>query len=110
MRRGRNHTVDEKLERARRGVLKVGGGRGFIVGGKFGYIITAAHCLPSFPPPFSASNLEERTYQELLGPIEGPSTVSAECCFVDPIGDIAVLCSPDNQELGKKREWVSMSA
>jgi hypothetical protein len=95
--------MDEKLERARCGVLKVGDGRGFVVGGKFDrYIITAAHCLPWFPPCISASNLEERTYRELLGPIEGPSTVWAECCFVDPIGDIAVLSSPDNQELWKE--------
>jgi hypothetical protein len=72
--------------------LKVGDGRGFVVDR---YIITAAHCLPRFPPCFSAS---------LLGPLDRPSTVWAECAFVDPIADIAVLCSPDNQELSKEAE------
>ena len=45
-------------------VLKVGGGRGFVV--KLGrrdrpLVLTAAHCLPFIPPPHLASYLAERT-------------------------------------------------
>ena len=86
-------------------VLKVGDGRGFIVehqnflGHPERIVITAAHCLPHLPPPHPASYLMERTYGALLGPLRGKQTVSAECLFVDPISDIAVLGSPDNQEL-----------
>src|SRR4051794_22251871 len=87
-------------ENAIRAVIRVGDGRGFVVRGKLDrLVITAAHCLPWFPPCASFSRLEERTYRELLGPLGGESEVCAECLFVDPIGDIAVLGSPDGQEL-----------
>jgi hypothetical protein len=90
----------------KRAVIIVGPGRGFVVEhereGRF--VITAAHCLPFFPPCFSATHLEERTYQRLLGPLGGDATVSAECLFVDPIADIAVLGSPDSQALFQEAE------
>ena len=74
-------------------------GRGFLVEAPLGYrfVITAAHCLPHLPPAHPASCTEERTYRSILGPLGGEATVSAECLFVDPIADLAVLCSPDNQ-------------
>jgi hypothetical protein len=62
-------------------------------------VITAAHCLPFFPPCVAASYLSERTYERLLGPIGAEATVWAECLFVDPISDLAVLGQPDNQAL-----------
>jgi hypothetical protein len=62
-------------------------------------VLTAAHCLPFFPPCASFSDLSERTYKNLLGPIGQKRTIWAECLFVDPISDIAVLGSPDNQAL-----------
>jgi hypothetical protein len=103
IRRGRKASR-ATLERATRAVLKVGDGRGFVVEGKHQrFVITAAHCLPSFPPCHPHSYLDERTYQALLGPIGETSTVWAECVFVDPIGDIAVLAQPDGQEL--PAEW-----
>src|SRR5215831_14238288 len=89
-------------------VIRVGDGRGFIVKdagrARLGWrdervVITAAHCLPFFPPCHAASDLSERTYKTLLGPLGQESTVWAECLFVDPIGDIAVLGKPDGQEL-----------
>jgi hypothetical protein len=81
-------------------VVRVGDGRGFVVKGNADrLVITAAHCLPFFPPYISFSGIEERTYESLLGPIGTEPTVWAECLFVDPIGDIAVLGPPDNQDL-----------
>jgi hypothetical protein len=62
-------------------------------------VVTAAHCLPHFPPCHGASYLEERTYGKLLGPLGDKPTVWAECLCADPIADIAVLGSPDNQAL-----------
>jgi hypothetical protein len=84
------------FSKAASAIITVGAGRGFVVGG---HVITAAHCLPFFPPCMSASNTEERTYESLLAPLGGEPRVWAECLFVDPIGDIAVLGTPDGQEL-----------
>jgi hypothetical protein len=92
-----------KLDEVTRAIISVGdGGRGFVVQGAWPHdrlVITAAHCLPFFPPCMSFSDLHERTYQSLLGPLRGDPTVWTQCLFVDPIGDIAVLGPPDGQEL-----------
>ena len=92
-------------------VVTVGGGRGFVVeGGGDRYIITAAHCLPErpdgqrLPPPHGFSYTEERTYSNLLAPLGEQPSVWCECLFVDPIADIAVLGSPDNQALSEEAE------
>src|ERR1700738_867778 len=92
------------------GVITVGDGRGFVVQGlppmsfrrgdaRDRLVITAAHCLPRFPPCHAASYTEERTYAALLAPLGDRPTVWAECLFADPIGDVAVLGWPDDQEL-----------
>jgi hypothetical protein len=47
----------------------------------------------------SFSYTEERTYERILGTLGEEPTVWAECLFVDPISDIAVLGEPDGQEL-----------
>src|SRR5262249_631718 len=87
-------------------IIRVGTGRGFVVEDPEQtdphLVITAAHCLPSFPPCASVSSLEQRTYQALLGPLGREPTVWAECLFVDPIGDIAVLGPPDSQALDEQ--------
>jgi len=100
-------------------VVKVGDGRGFIIGhrvelrdfrGKRVFlnrrlVVTAAHCLPLFPPCFAASYLHERTYKNLLGALDAHKpNVWAECLFVDPVADVAVLGSPDGQELYEQSE------
>jgi hypothetical protein len=91
-------TLDTDLKNA---VVRVGDGQGFIVEiDHQRLIITAAHCLPDLPPAHGGSNMEERTYAALLGRLDEPaSTVWAECLFADPVADIAVLGSPDNQTL-----------
>ncbi len=89
-------------------VIRVWRGRGFIVADAENidrYIITAAHCLPRLPPRASFSHTEERTYPRLLGQLRTKRrNIWAECLFVDPIADIAVLGQPDNQELAKEAE------
>ena len=92
-------------DEAQRAVITVGEGRGFVVeGARQRLVITAAHCLPHFPPCAAFSYLEERTYQGLLGLLGEPPKVWAECLFADPIGDIAVLGSPDSQALSAQSE------
>lgn len=88
-------------DKAKRAVVRVGNGRGFVVGrgtGEDRVIITAAHCLKrSVVPCASFSHTEERTYKRLLGQLGKKPTVWAECLFIDPIADIAALGPPDNQ-------------
>jgi hypothetical protein len=87
-------------------VIRVGAGRGFIIeaaGQRL--VVTAGHCLPSFPPCHGASYTDERTYPKLLGTLDDPKpTVWAECLYVDPIADIAILGTPDEQELYDEAE------
>ena len=86
-------------------IVTVGDGRGFAVehaGNRL--VVTAAHCLPFFPPCHGASYLEERTYGALLAILDREPAICAECLFADPIADIAVVGSPDNQELGDEAD------
>jgi hypothetical protein len=98
-------------------IVKVGGGRGFVVQFevKRGHgqtvvripqrnIITAAHCLPTFPPAHAGSYTQDKTYPDLIGILGKEPNVWAECLYADPIADIAVLGSPDNQELSDEAE------
>src|SRR5262245_35880994 len=93
-----------------RAVLRVGDGRGFVVNSRNSIglperiVITAAHCLPSLPPYFSAVASWEYTFRNLLGPLDASPTVWAECVFADPRADIAVLAQPDNQDLFEQAE------
>ena len=88
---------------ATRSVVRVGKGRGFVVAAEYGrhYVVTAAHCLPVLPP---ANSLSARTYRELLGSLHGEPTVWAQCCYVDPVSDIAVLAEPDDQMMWHKSD------
>lgn len=86
-------------------VVRVGGGRGFVIeADNARLIVTAAHCLPHFPPCHGGSYTEERTYPNLVGRIGDEPSIWAECLFADPIGDIAVLGCPDGQELFEQWE------
>ena len=99
----RKSVILDELEKA---VVKVGDGRGFIVeNGRDRVVITAAHCLPHFPPCHAASHFEERTYAKLLASLDDPTpAVCAECLFADPVADIAVLGCPDDQSLFDEAE------
>jgi hypothetical protein len=89
-------------------LVRVGGGngRGFVVQARERfqqrYVITAAHCLPRVPGPPGFRNEWEETIGEVLGPLGEEATVWAECVYVDPIADIAVLMTPDTQSLFKE--------
>ena len=104
--RGAGVMVREPRSTWLQAVVSVDGGRGFVIETKDWdrLVVTAAHRLqsggePYLPQPHGMSNLEERTYANLLGPLGGELTVWAECLFVDPVADLAVLGSPDGQEL-----------
>jgi hypothetical protein len=88
--------LDRMKDDALSAIFTVGDGRGFVVAGVHRrLVITAGHCLPRFP-----SHFDDSTYQSLLGVIEEQEQVVwAECLFVDPISDIAILGPPDDQEL-----------
>jgi len=91
-------TIDTDVTKA---IVTVISGRGFVVeAGHERLVITAAHCLPHLPPCHGAANLDETTYDNLLGPFgDHEPKVSAECRFADPVADISVLGSPDDQAL-----------
>jgi hypothetical protein len=86
------------------GILTVAENRGFVVETSDPLmgrpVITAAHCLPTLPATENAAVFsDESTYPDLLGPLGQTPTVWAQCLFVDPVSDLAVLASPDNQAL-----------
>jgi Trypsin-like peptidase domain len=89
-----------------RSVVRVGDGRGFVVETEQDdrLIISAGHCLPNLPPSHGASDISERTYAKLVGPLGAEPTVWVECVFVNPVDDLAVLASPDNQALWEEAE------
>jgi hypothetical protein len=97
--------VLRNLKKAKSAVLTVGEGRGFVIKTRGEpVVVTGAHCLPKFPPCHGMSYTHDRTYPDLLGPLGKAPTVWAECFFVDPIADIAVLGTPDNQDLFKQAQ------
>src|SRR5215469_11793418 len=98
----------------RNAIIRVGTGRGFVIEHEARrYVITASHCLTRplevrrsvddenehavLPPPMPAMYESERTYPDLLGSLDGECNVWAECLFVDPVADLAVLGQPDNE-------------
>ena len=102
-------------------IIRVGDGRGFVIEHRERrYVITASHCLTRpmmvrraidddnegavLPPPMPAMYDKERTYSNLLGPLGGECDICAECLFVDPVADIAVLGQPDSQELSEQAD------
>ena len=90
------------------GVIRVGSGRGFVVeAASERLVITAAHCLPFLPPPQSFFEPKQHVYGSLLGRLGDEPVAWAVCRFVDPIGDIAVLGSPDNANADEYKALVA---
>ena len=87
------------VQKALKSVLTVGDGRGFVIKVKQRrLVVTAAHCLRELPPPHLAAYLHEKTFK-LLAPLHEKASILTECFFADPVHDLAVLTSPDDQEL-----------
>jgi exonuclease I len=49
------------------------------------------------PPAHRAAFTAEKTFKKLIGPLGTKPTIWAECVFVDPVSDLAVLGQPDGQ-------------
>jgi Trypsin-like peptidase domain len=96
----------DRPDSAKDAIVKVGDGRGFIVESRWhNIVITAAHCLPHLPPCHGAAYTLEKTYHDLLGPLDDLTpSIWAECLFVDPVADIAILGSPDDQEMPEQAD------
>jgi hypothetical protein len=104
--------VEHREHKLTQSVVRVRLGRGFVVELATGelIVITAAHCLqgadeeaPKLPPCHALASYTDRTYKALLGLLEeAEPTVWGECQFVDPVADIAVIGSPQDQELSDK--------
>jgi hypothetical protein len=98
---------ENQRDKARASVITINAGRGFVIEGgprNERLVVTAAHCLPWLPPCNSGLDLEEQTYRALLAPLGSQPTVWAACLFADPVADVAVLGSPDDQELPNEAE------
>jgi hypothetical protein len=96
---------EDKRHKARASVITVNAGRGFVVQYTFDrLVVTAAHCLPWLPPCGGALDLGDLTYRAVLAPLGSQPTVWAECLFADPVADVAVLGSPDDQEFFKEAQ------
>ena len=84
----------------KRSVVRVDGGRGFVIEiERRRLVVTGGHCLPELPPATHGSYTEERTYAKLIGMLGAKPSIWCECLFVDPVSDLAVLGPPDGQEL-----------
>jgi hypothetical protein len=89
------------FEVAKRAVVRVGDGRGFVVsaGEYVRYVITAAHCLPKHPKPHLANDANELTYA-IIGPVgRKKPTIWAGLCADNLVDDVAVFSEPDGQML-----------
>jgi hypothetical protein len=97
----------QAFENAKRAVVQVGDGRGFVVGaGEYDrYVITAAHCLPRQPKPHLANGVPELTYANLIGPLANDErTIWAGLVVDNLIDHVAVLAEPDGHELSDECE------
>ena len=88
-------------------LVRVGDGRGFVVEERLGsrrLVVTAAHCLPEFPRTPLDREAWRETTRDILGPLGAETSVWAQVLSADPISDVAVLGSPDDQELGAQAD------
>lgn len=109
-----NHHVREGEKKMTiKSIVKVGSkgsyGRGFWVGSPdYGLIVTAAHCLPYYPTRRDdVLCYSDLTYADLVARPDGKGTCWAECLFLDPVADLAVLTEPCNQFLSEESDKFS---
>jgi hypothetical protein len=89
-------------------VVRAGYGRAVILAAGEGkpFIVTAAHCLPHsrYPRPHLGNTTTDLLLPRLVGTIGARRTISAQLDVLNLIDDVAVLTSPDNQELWTQAE------
>jgi hypothetical protein len=71
---------------------------------KSGWLLPRRTAYPAYRQHIPRLTWKRQTYGNLLGPLQAECTVWAECRFVDPIADIAVLGQPDSQDLYEESE------
>src|ERR1700732_513457 len=78
-------------------VIRVGEGRGLVIETYSGdrMIVTASHCLP-WRAEWWEDFSEPRIFPDLLAPIGSEPNIWAECLFINPIADLAILGEVDN--------------
>lgn len=98
--------TEETLSQWKKSIVTVGTAHGFLVGSSDqGLVITAAHCLPHLPPAIGdLADPAERTYPKIVASLDRKRRIWAECLFVDPVSDLAVLGEPDGQILYEESE------
>ena len=68
------------METAKKAIVQVGhGGRGFIVGARDRFVVTAAHCVPieHIPTPDMSNGPEQLTFPNIIGPLgETPASMA----------------------------------
>jgi hypothetical protein len=86
-------------------VITVGDARGFVIetSSSERYIITAAHCLAATLECCSLSG-SDRIFPALLSKLGEAPRIWAECLFANPVADLAVLGTPDIQDLSKQAD------
>jgi hypothetical protein len=101
----------QALKTAKRAVVQVGDGRGFVVsaGEDERFIITTAHCLPRehYPEPHLANSARELTSPRMIGPLGSTrrkQTVRAELCVLSLVDDLAVFTEPEAQAPWKEND------
>ena len=94
----------DTFKKAKAAVIQVGTARGFVVKGPKDdpVVITASHCLRRLPR-VNRSELRGICSNQ-IGLLHQKPTIWTECLFVDPIADIAVLASVDDQALPEEAD------
>ena len=86
------------METAKKAIVQVGhGGRGFIVGARDRFVVTAAHCVPieHIPTPDMSNGPEQLTFPNIIGPLGETPTIWCELCAYGLTDDIAAFCEPE---------------
>jgi hypothetical protein len=97
----RESEVMTAFDIAKRAVIRVGGGRGFIArAGEARRIITAAHCLPfdRLPTPHLSNSARELTFAKIAGRLTAKQlTIWGELSAYSLTDDFAALTEPDGE-------------
>ena len=96
-----SRAYDFRAEQARRGIVTVGEGFGFVAEAENGdrIVITSFHCISSadFEGQDPLIDPVPPIYSAQLGAFGEKPTVWADCLFANPLVDLAILGSPDER-------------